>query len=394
MKFRFVFLLVVIANVSNAQTKLYRFIGQLQACYTYTDSGNYYCSFRAITGETKEFIHLNKWPSLKYDLQSDLLKHKWFEINYYGVYEQYYGHSEKAWLRKIQSFRMIPDLQHTRTYRFIGKFQESDFADGYYSYTFVGVSGKRKEFIQFQNWAPLTYNLERRLAMGKWFEIFYYGVYDGLGDDEEQRWFRRIKSIKMIPIPRLKQYTFTGRFKAASVLEGSGYYTFIGLNGKEKDFAHDIEWSEQKLPYELFEGQAHANEAHVDKWFRITYYGVYGTLSGEDGAPNSWHRKIYTIDMIPIPRSKDITIKDTSMLYDFNILKKVANFSFQDGPNSYVQMECDTSILRKFPFDFSSERVFAEEHSGRQFEFQYKIEYTLETEEPVIRKILSLKILE
>jgi hypothetical protein len=281
-----------------------------------------------------------------------------------------------------------------KTYRFIGKFQESDFADGYFRYTFVGASDKPKEFIQVDDWAPLTYNLERRLVVGKWFEIFYYGVYDALGDGKEKRWLRRIKSIKMIPRPGLKQYTFIGKFKAASVLEGSGYYTFLGLNGKAKDFSHDIEWSDEKLlPYHLLE-TAYTNEAHVGKWFRITYYGVYGVISGEDGASESWHRTISTIEMIPIPQSKNVAISDSCRLYDFHIVKGTANFSFQQGPNSYVRVECDTSTLRKFPFDFSNERIFADEYSERQFEFQYKIEYELETEEPVTRKILSLKILE
>lgn len=282
----------------------------------------------------------------------------------------------------------------SKTYRFIGQFQEYDYADGYFWYTFAGPNGKTKEFIQLDVWEKLNLNLQRiDLYAGKWFEVRYYSVYDGLGDDEEKRWFRRIKSIKIIPIPGKKTYTFIGEFKSASVLEGSGYYTFTGLNGKPKHFAHDIQW-QQELPYDFFDFERNSNQSYINKWFRITYYGVYGFLSGEDGATASWHRKIYTIEMIPIPRSRDVIVSDTSRLYDFRIFKGSANFNFQDGPNTYLETKCDTSTLKQFPFDFKKEHAFKEKYHERLFEFQYKIEYLLESEEPVTRTIVALKILE
>lgn len=283
----------------------------------------------------------------------------------------------------------------TKIYRFIGKLQESDFADGYFWYTFVGVNGKSKVFIQVDDWDTLDYDFERTdLYQDKWFEIHYYGVYDAVGDDEEKFWFRRIKSVSLIPRPGLKHYYFTGQFKSASVLEGSGHYTFIGLNGKPKEFAHDIDWLQPKIPYNLLDGTANTNQSYLDKWFRIVYHGVFGVLSGEDGGTNKWHRKIYTIELVPVPPSKDVAITDTSRLFDFRRIKGIANFAFQDGPNSYMETKCDSSTLAKFPFDFSDERAFAEKYYEHRFSFQYRIEYELETDEPVIRKLLSLEIVE
>jgi hypothetical protein len=184
-----------------------------------------------------------------------------------------------------------------KTFRFDGQFVASEFSDGHFFYTFVGADGEKEVFVQAHDWDTLAYDFQRiELYQHKWFEIHYYGVGYDIGEEENKRWFKRIRAVRMIPGPGTKFYTFNGKFRSASTQEGAAHYTFVALNGKTKELMHDPKWSH--FPYDFLDETANTNLSHVDQWFKITYYRV-SRIKG--AASKTRFRMIYTIKMISGP---------------------------------------------------------------------------------------------
>lgn len=188
--------------------------------------------------------------------------------------------------------------------------------------------------------------------------------------------------------PSTKIYRFAGKFKSASVVEGSGSFTFIGLNGEEKEFGYDMTWG-QKFPYDFFDELANTNLNHVGKWFVITYHGKYGNLVGDDSDSKRWYRKIDSIKMIAIPKSQDRLITMLCTLEDIDIKSTVIEFLNGNGEGVFITYA--SASLKDLPADFIKHAADGQ-YDNHEFEIQYRIEYELESTTSVVNKLYTIKM--
>ncbi|MCZ8217257.1 MAG: hypothetical protein O9262_13515 [Cyclobacteriaceae bacterium] len=184
-----------------------------------------------------------------------------------------------------------------------------------------------------------------------------------------------------------KTNRFTGKFKSAFIVEGSGDLTFIGMNGQEIRFAYDMTWG-HKLPYHFFDDLANSNLNHVGKWFMITYKEVYGNLVGDDTEDQRWYKKIESIKMMTIPKSKSRQSAELCTIKDIHVQSSTIEFLDKNGQSIFTIFE--VSSLKNLSVDFIKQVVDGE-HGNTKFKIRYQIEYELESSSAVSNKLTSIK---
>jgi hypothetical protein len=190
--------------------------------------------------------------------------------------------------------------------------------------------------------------------------------------------------IGYISHAQTKTYTFIGRFEKSDLGGLCSSAKFVASRGESKTFFQCEYWNGPQFDFQDVYGLQY-------KWFEIKYYGVYDYL--EDDEKKRWFRRISALKVIR-PKGPNIFQSKRSQLRFLNPWDK-GEFIFEfDEKGNHYTVECDSSGLKKLPFDFSNIKDFEKKYALKWFEVIYQADYELEARAPATRRLISLKLLD
>jgi hypothetical protein len=181
-----------------------------------------------------------------------------------------------------------------------------------------------------------------------------------------------------------RTYTFIGRFEGYDVGDLCSSAKFVARSGESKTFFQCEYWNGRKFDFQDVYGLQY-------KWFEIKYFSVYENF--EDDGKKRWFRRIKALRMIR-PKGPNIIQSKRSQLR-FLTLWDNEQFVFEfNEKGNYYTVECDSSGLKKLPFDFSNIKNFEKTYAQKWFEVVYRADYELDSKAPATRRLISLTLLE